>query len=306
MCTVAVVYLKEYGWVGAKNRDRNYPTTIGITQSNRYDTQRLYIDDKLSRWTEGINEHGIGILSAAFSVKSDEKEGAKMVKGTARDQEGYFSPDGRSIREALKFSNIKKVIKHLTDSELAGATFVFDENECFLIEGGFTVKKSNSTKENPREYFFNLKEIDKKDRQCARTNHGIDLPELGYQKGGMNAEQKKARESSVERLKVVLSNLDGVKEPGDLLKALADQPNKDTFMNPVRKGDTEKSEMATTGQLLIVPKTRTLHYRPIESKIEFEYNKINHPDAKTYFEIISSRNLLTFSEYNAKAIKKPA
>ena len=303
MCTVAVKYLSEYGWVGAKNRDRNYPVTIGITQSNRYDTQRLYIDDKQSRWTEGVNQYGISILSAAFSVKSDEKEGAKMVKGSARDQEGYFSPDGRSIREALKFKDIQKAIKHLTDNELAGATFVFDEKECFLIEGGFTVKKSNSTKENPREYFFNLKEIKVKDGQCARTNHGIDLPELGYQKGAMTAEQKKARKSSEERLKIVVTNLDGVKEPGDLLKALADQPNKDTFMNPIRKGDTEKSEMATTGQLLIVPKTRTLHYRPIESKIEFEYNKINHPDAKTYFEIISSRNLLTFSEYTASTSK---
>jgi hypothetical protein len=303
MCTVAVVYLKEYGWVGVKNRDRNYPVTIGITQSNRYETQRLYIDDKLSRWTEGTNEYGISILSAAFSVKSDEKEGAKMVKGAVRDREGYFSPDGRSIREALKFKDIKKAVKHLTDSELAGATFVFDENRCFLIEGGFTVKKSNSTKENPREYFFNIKEIDKKDARCARTNHGIDLPELGYQRGGMTAEQKKARESSEERLKIVLKNLDSVKEPGDLLKALADQPNKDTFMNPIRKGNTEKAEMATTGQLLIVPKTRTLHYRPIESKIEFEYNKINHPEAKTYFEIISSRNLLTFSEYTAAKSK---
>ena len=303
MCTVAVKYLSEYGWVGAKNRDRNYPVTIGITQSNRYDTQRLYIDDKQSRWTECVNKYVISILSAAFSVKSDEKEGAKMVKGSARDQEGYFSPDGRSIREALKFKDIQKAIKHLTDNELAGATFVFDEKECFLIEGGFTVKKSNSTKENPREYFFNLKEIKVKDGQCARTNHGIDLPELGYQKGAMTAEQKKARKSSEERLKIVVTNLDGVKEPGDLLKALADQPNKDTFMNPIRKGDTEKSEMATTGQLLIVPKTRTLHYRPIESKIEFEYNKINHPDAKTYFEIISSRNLLTFSEYTASTSK---
>jgi len=68
-------------------------------------------------------------------------------------------------------------------------------------------------------------------------------------------------------------------------------------MNPVRTGDPEKQDMVTTGQLLIVPKTKTLHYRPIESKIEFEYNKINHPEAKTFFEIISSRSLLTFLEY---------
>jgi hypothetical protein len=297
MCCIVVKYLPKFGWIGAKNRDRNYETTIGITQSNRYETQRLYIDDKLSRWTEGINEYGISILSAAFSVKNDEKEGAKMVKGSHRDRQGYFSPDGRDIREALKFKTIKEAIDHLIKAELAGATFIFNQEQCFLLEGGFNVKKSKSTKENPREYFYHIKEIKKKDGHCVRTNHGIDLPNLGYQPNSDTDEGKKARKSSEERYKVVVTNITNVKEPRDLLKAMSDQPNKDTFMNPIRTGNPDKKDMVTTGQLLIVPKTRTLHYRPIESKIDFEYNKINHPEAKTFFEIISSRSLLTFLEY---------
>ena len=79
MCVVAVKYMNGYGWIGAKNRDRNYKTDVVITQSNRHGLQRLYIDDKLSRWSEGVNEHGLAIISASFSVKSDEKEGDKII-----------------------------------------------------------------------------------------------------------------------------------------------------------------------------------------------------------------------------------
>ena len=103
MCVVAVKYIKGHGWIGVKNRDRNYKADIEIVQSNRHGTQRLYIDDKLSRWSEGVNEYGVSIISASFSVKSDEKEGDKILlkRKNKRKQLGYYSPDGRAIRKAL-------------------------------------------------------------------------------------------------------------------------------------------------------------------------------------------------------------
>ena len=79
MCVVAVKYIKKYGWVGAKNRDRNYSTKIKVVNSNRDGIQRLFIDDQTTRWTEGVNEFGLSIISASFSVKSDEKEGEKVL-----------------------------------------------------------------------------------------------------------------------------------------------------------------------------------------------------------------------------------
>jgi hypothetical protein len=68
-------------------------------------------------------------------------------------------------------------------------------------------------------------------------------------------------------------------------------------MNPIRTGDIKKSEMVTTGQLLLVAKERTLHYRPIYSAVSFDYKKLNSEEAKTFFEIISSRKLLSFKEF---------
>ena len=71
MCVVAVKKINNFGWIGVKNRDRNYETEVVINQNNREGMQRLYIDDKLSRWTEGLNEYGVCVLSASLSVKSD-------------------------------------------------------------------------------------------------------------------------------------------------------------------------------------------------------------------------------------------
>jgi hypothetical protein len=299
MCVVAVRYIKGQGWIGGKNRDRNYETRVHITQSNRYGLQRLYIDDRLSRWTEGLNEHGLCIISASFSVKSDEKEGDEVQKklGPARERPGYYSPDGRSIRQALRMDNPEAAVKFLSEQHLAGATYVFNAEDCYLLEGGFTVKKNDATKDNPRIYHFKIKKISNEHGYSVRTNHGIDIPELGYKVDASDEIFQKARQSSERRREIVLDGVSKSVNAKTFLAALSVTPEEDGFMNPIRMGDIKKKEMATTGQLLLVAKERALHYRPICCAVEFTYDKLNGPSAKTFFEIISSRKLLTFKEY---------
>jgi len=300
MCVVAVKYLKDYGWVGAKNRDRNYQTEVEIVQSNRNDIQRLYIDDQLSRWTEGLNEFGVSIISASFSVKSDEKEGEKVAGKSQkrREEPNYYSPDGRDIRNALMRDNPLDAVKFLVSRELAGATFVFDENTCYLLEGGFTVRMDDETADNPREYHYKVTEIPRDRGMACRTNHGINLPQLGYKKDADDEYIIRSRMSSEKRYgytkKFIAAEMTN---PSELIDALARTPDEDRFMNPIRTGDPKKGDMVTTGQLLLVPKERTLHYRPIYSAVSFKYDKLNGPKAKTFFEIISSRSLLSFQEY---------
>lgn len=299
MCVVAVKYIKGYGWCGAKNRDRNYKTTIEVVNSNRNDIQRLYIDDKTTRWTEGINEYGLGIISASFSVKSDEKEGEKVV---AQKKKAMVSPDGLSIRNALLLKDPKSAATALIQSELAGATFIFNSNTCYLLEGGYTVKKEAADETNPRKYIYNLKEIKQSDGHCVRTNHGIDLTFLGYSKNAKDPHIARSRKSSESRWEAVNSYLrdNEILDPSDLLDALSQNPHEDTFLNPIRQGDTKKNEMVTTGQLLINAKERVLHYRPIYSSVNFDYTKLNGVKSKTFFEIISSRKLLSFKNYIGK------
>ena len=294
MCVVAVKYFDGVGFVGAKNRDRNYLPSIQIIQSNRTGVQRLYIDDLKSRYTEGLNEFGLCILSASLSVKSDEKEGDKVdAYQRKRNDPGFMSPDGKTIRDALLLKKPMQAINLLIERELSGCTVVFNAEECYLLEGGYTVKKEDATKENPREYRHKVLRV--KD-QIVRTNHGILIPELGYDSNSEDPYFKKSRKSSEMRLKYSSNSVSRNDKPLDMLDAISVSPDKDTFMNPVRTGDPSKGDMVTTGQLMLVPKDRTLHYRPLFSEVQFKYSKLNGPEAKTFFEIISSKKLLGFKE----------
>jgi hypothetical protein len=293
MCCVAVKYIKGYGWVGAKNRDRNYSVTLNITRSLHKNVQRLYIDDTLTRWTEGINEFGLAVISSAFSVKDDEKDGEK-AKG--KKKTAIVSPHGLAIRRALLMKDPKDAAKSLIEDQLPGATFVFNREKCFLIEAGFNItKKKSAESETPRDFSYKLTEI--KDDYAVRTNHGITLPSLGYK-----VSDRKNRQSSEKRLTAIV---DAIKEkdcesPADLLTCMSVKPHEDPFMNPIRLGDVSKNEMVTTGQLLLIPAEQSLHYRPIYSKVIFDYAKLNNEKNKVFFEIISDRKLLSFKEFRQK------
>ena len=295
MCVVAAKYFKGVGWIGAKNRDRNYLPIVNIIQSNRTGVQRLYLDDEKTRYTEGLNEYGVSILSASLSIKSDEKEADKAIDN--RKAANYMSPDGKDIRDALLNKTIKGALDTLIERELSGCTFIFDQKECFLLEGGFTVRKNDVDEDTPRDYIYKVEKV--KD-YAVRTNHGILLPQLGYKKDTDDEHFKKARSSSEERLRVAREEVDKCTDPLKLMDALSTTPNDDTFMNPIRTGDTKKEDMVTTGQILLIPKERTMHYRPIFSEVKFKYSKLNGPDAKTFFEIVSSKKLLGFKEFVSK------
>ena len=293
MCVVAVKYFKGSGWIGVKNRDRNYQPTVQIVQSNRTGVQRLYLDDLKTRYTEGVNEFGLSILSASLSIKSDEKE-ADKVDGDDRDA-SYMSPDGKDIRDALLTKSPMQAIRLLVERELAGCTFVFNEKDCYLLEGGFTIKKEDAKdKEVPRDYIYKILKITD---YAVRTNHGVVLPQLGYKVDAADPYFARARKSSEVRRKIALNGVKNCTDPLEMMNAISETPNKDAFMNPIRLGDTNKGDMVTTGQLMLVPVERTMHYRPMYSEVQFKYSKLNGPDAKTFFEIISSKKLLGFKEH---------
>ena len=293
MCVVAVKYFKGSGWIGVKNRDRNYQPTVQIVQSNRTGVQRLYLDDLKTRYTEGVNEFGLSILSASLSIKSDEKE-ADKVDGDDRDA-SYMSPDGKDIRDALLTKSPMQAIRLLVERELAGCTFVFNEKDCYLLEGGFTIKKEDAKdKEVPRDYIYKILKITD---YAVRTNHGVVLPQLGYKVDAADPYFARARKSSEVRRKIALNGVKNCTDPLEMMNAISETPNKDAFMNPIRLGDTNKRDMVTTGQLMLVPVERTMHYRPMYSEVQFKYSKLNGPDAKTFFEIISSKKLLGFKEH---------
>ena len=284
MCVVVAKHLPEYGWVIAKNRDRNYKPVVSIKQSNRNGVQRLYMQDDKTRYTEGVNEYGVAILSASIMVKKDEKEGA-AAGSDDQSERTYYAPDGYRIRTALFKKTAKSALNTLISMQIPGNTIIADDNDCYILEGAFRDYHGPNKK-----YEYRFKKLKKTDG-IVRTNHGIDLPWAGYQNNKDNAHEKASRRSSENRLKVVLKKLNSIKTPEDMLQVLSSREERDPQMNPMRMDERRRS-MKTTGQLMVIPKERTLHYRPTYSEISLKnYNNINTNKNKTFFEVISSRKL---------------
>lgn len=282
MCVIAAKYFASTGWVGVKNRDRNYKPVIKIRKSFRQDVERLYIWDEITKYTEGINEYGIGILSASVAVKSDEKEIDKVRKN--KKKTNIYSPDGKKIRKALLEKNINKAIKKLIELKLIGNTIIFNKEECFVIESA----------NNQNKYEYKIKSIPQ-DKTVVRTNHGILLKYTGYAPDRVDKFGNNSRQSSVNRLKIVREEIEKIKNPYDMLDCISNTDNKDPQLNPLRMDDRHIKSIRTTGQIMIVSGDNSLHYRPIYCKTIFDYDKINSPVSKTFFEIISNRKLLSLN-----------
>jgi hypothetical protein len=272
MCVIAVKYLPEIGWIGVKNRDRGYYPEINIRKSTKHGIERCYIWDANTKYTEGVNEHGVSIISASMATISDEKgAGTTTHEGTNKN---YMSPDGKKIRTALLEKTCKSALECLVEKELTGHTFVFNENECYILESGYR----NGT------FVYKIQEI-QPNQVCVRTNHGILLPWAGYQRVQTDPSHSRKRVSSeVRKIKSELGMIPS-KTVKEALNSIMDHSEPNPQLNPCRIDDRD-GYMKTTGQIAIVPKHRKLYYRPIWSALEVDFNKINHGHSKTFFEVI--------------------
>lgn len=286
MCVIALKYIKDIGWIGGKNRDRNYEPTINIKQSFKHDIERILMWDEKTKWTEGVNENGVSILNATVMVCKDEKEGDKAKKSSSST---FYSPSGKSIRTALFEKNPKSAMMKLIELETEGNSIIYDKDVAYLLEA--TVDDG--------AYIHKYIKCDK-DIGYVRTNHGHLLPNTGYPKNTDDEYMRKSRISSEKRFEVVNNGIDDVESIDDLFKLLSNRNNKNPQHNPVRISDKHgKRILCTTGQIVIVPDHNTLYYRPIWCKTKFNFDHVNRMESKTFFEIISSRKL-----FNPDVIKE--
>lgn len=288
MCVVGAKYING-SWCLFKNRDRNYKADIKIRKSFRRGMERLYIWDDITKYSEGINEFGVAIISASVQVKEDEAEGRELLtkrkeKDIAIKNRTYYSPDGFRIRTALFEKTAKEALTKLIELEIPGNTVIADDSQCFILESAFV----------DDEYVYKFKEIDRLDPYgVVRTNHGIFLPFSGY--SAEIPEQKESRESSESRYNIVSDLLRRSNNEDDVWNAISYKRTQNPQLNPLRI-DTSRNAMRTTGQILISIKERTIHYRPIYCDTAFDLELLNKYKEKTFFEIVSTRKLLSFKE----------
>ena len=271
MCIIAAKFFPETGWVGVKNRDRNYVPEISFGFSKEGKIDRLLFMDNMTQYMEGMNSKGIGVLGTSLMVIDDEE--------VITTRSNSAKSDGKKIQSALGEATVEKVAQAVIDEELTGCTIVFDDERCFLIEACI-----NSDK----KYYYDMEEIDQK-KGIARTNHGIWLEWAGYQYG-VDEKQDLSRESSESRLEQAQQVLKTATTPQELINGLCAQPNKNTQMNALRT-TTERKKMRTTAQELIVPIEKTFYVRPVQCKMDVDFWRLNQEEPDMWVEVLSNRSL---------------
>jgi hypothetical protein len=273
MCVIVAKYFDEIGWVAVKNRDRNYTPEISFERINNKDgIERLLFEDDVTKYMEGINSEGVGILSASLMVQDDEKEITKHAKEK--------SPDGERIRRALEMPTAKSAAEASAKYQLTGNSVIIDREHCFLLE---------SCNDANGDYQHVLREIPR-DHTVARTNHGIWLQWAGYQRDPKNESGTLSRISSEARRLQAQAVVRTADDPEDLIDGLCQVYLENPQMNIMRTS-TERKKMRTTAQIMRIPSEETMFVRPVSSHITFDFWKLNRPGADTWVEILSNRAL---------------
>ena len=276
MCVVAAKYFPEIGWVGVKNRDRNYIPEISFKRIQSGGNEIMMFWDDITQYCEGFNSGGVAILSASLMVLDDEKE--ITVRSTRP------SKDGIKIKKALRYPNVKAAAMSLIKQKLTGNTLIFDRETCYLLEGAW---KPGGYADKDYEYV--IKEVPK-DRFVVRTNHGIWLDWAGYQRDPADEAQTTSRISSESRLVIADKIVADAKEPQDIIDGLAGTYVDNPQLNVLRTADKKKM-MRTTSQIMIIPEEKTFFIRPVQSHMTFNFWELNHPKHNLWVEILSNRVL---------------
>jgi len=275
MCVVVAKYFDNVGWVGVKNRDRNYVPDLSFRKNKNKNTETLYFWDDITQYCEGMNDSGVCVLSASLMVLDDEKEITVRTRTPSKD--------GIKIKKSLKFTDVKAVAMSLIKQKLPGCTLIFDRETCYMLEGAWEPGGYEDEK-----YKYKIEEIPH-DQTVARTNHGVWLKWAGYQYSHDDSETASAI-SSRSRLLIAEHVVKSAETPAQLIDLLTKKYVDNWQLNALRLTD-EKKMMRTTAQLMLVPKELTMFVRPVQSNITFNFWKLNNDKSKLWVELLSNRVL---------------
>lgn len=277
MCIVIGKHFPDYGWVAIKNRDRNYIPEISFKRKTADGVEILLFWDDITQYCEGFNSAGVGILSASLMVFDDEKEITTRAKTPSKD--------GKKIKKALQYTNVKAAVMSLIKQKLPGNTLVFDQDHMILLEGAWELNGGYAA----GDYQYKVREIPK-DQIVVRTNHGILLPWAGYQRKPDNDAATMSRISSESRRLIAEKIASKAEFPEEILDQLTKDFTHNGQLNALRTTSSRK-KMRTTSQNMIIPKEKTMFVRPVQSHMSFNFWELNNPKQQTWVEILSNRIL---------------
>jgi hypothetical protein len=273
MSLFAVKYIPNYGWVGVKNFYTSFKPSLVIKKSFRHSVERLYFWNNDTKYTEGINEHGVCIFSSNIQTKQDPIEAKKFIKRSEDDivvqPRRYYDPDGLRIRKALEAKDVTGALAILKEKQITGCTIVFDKNNCAIMESGFRL-----TNDNREEFICSIQMVSPM-TSIVRDQSGVLLPWLG---------DEAYKHDSKIRMQIVQSNLMLAERPEDVLNAVSDEEL------------LAYGKYRAAYQGLLVPSELKLYARSLWCNMAVNVNRLNIVGGKTNFEI-GCKNRPTFSEF---------
>jgi hypothetical protein len=235
----------DKNFIVIKHRDRNYKPSLSIVHTVVNGMEIAYLRDDTTLWSEGMNAAGICIVNSALAVDADENM-AKLAKKA--DTAPKFSKDGERILKALTMNNIDDASFFAKNFKggIQGHTLITDGDEVYTME---------MTSQHPAV----ITRLDGMDL-IVRTNTGIIHPDAGYQQGfGVGYKSSLVRKSTTEDM------IRDLNDPKEMLAAMRKQPYaKNSQLNPRRS----TSSLSTSSQLLMNPKTLSLHLVLIKDQVE--------------------------------------
>jgi hypothetical protein len=244
--TECIIVSKEIDdkFILAKNRDRAYNPKLEVVHTIIDGVEVAYLHDMITDWSEGMNEHGIGVVNSALLVGHDEAEHKIIKKG------GKPGPDGDKMRNIIKQPTLKDALKAAltykgkSGMSLKGHTFVSSPKQLISIE--------TTSKHKPEIKLQNT------ESPVVRTNHGYMFTDAGYTHGKKYLSSK-MRKVSAEK------SVDKVEDWKEIAAAMRKEffP-KNSSLNMRR--DTE--EMWTSSQTVLNLTDRIIQINYFDSKVE--------------------------------------
>ena len=286
-------------WFLYKVRDRVYVPTYSIRFLKKHGVESIYLIDQINDWTEGVNSSGIMIVNTALQNHADEIQGDQGDPLNPR----HKNRDGIIVRQCLKMKKIEEVVQTIKDELLLGNTFVSDGYRLFVIE--IAIKEEAVTRAtdaikniddikyaadvqnlimkgiNPEDYLVKSTEIkDKKIDLVVRTNHGILVPEAGYQKNDTDPVGYKSSVARYKHAYEAIKDMDQDTHPFEVLTVIKNLGQDDVDENPKNRPIRNKGRSKYfSGCVVMLTPTGTLYVVPIHctfATTDFKHINDNH------------------------------
>ncbi len=279
-------------WFLYKIRDRNYNPTYELDVKKKNGVETLFLTDHINKWSEGINNKGLMIVSAALDNHSDFEDNGQMSDTASVHKKNKDAMI--ALNSAIASSDIKTAKNILIKERFVGTSFISDGADLIILE--IYVNDKAYQRESEKIGINKLGKLNKaeqiievmkgitdddydvaehkveKDTIAVRTNHGRLLSKAGYQP---EDEDPKGYTSSMHRWSIAKDSIEALGKkvhPFDVLTALKNLKdiNKNPQDNPIRvkkpKDSDGKQPYYSTTIIMLTP-TGTMFAVPLEDEV---------------------------------------